>query len=45
MMKTMMMTALLQKLTPPNEVMETEGVDRMGNETKETEIELVDYDT
>ena len=36
MMKKTMKKALLQTLTPPpNNIMEIEGVDRMGNETKE----------
>ena len=38
-MKTAMTTALLQKLTPhPNNILETEVVDRMGNETKEGKL-------
>ena len=35
-----MTTALLQKLSPlPNNIMETERVDRMGNETEENKME------
>ena len=30
---------------PPNNILEIEGVDRMGNETEEREIEVVDYET
>ena len=41
----MMTTVLLQKLPPPNNILEIEGVDRMGNETEEREIEGVDYET
>ena len=43
MTKTTTTTALLQTLTPPqNNILEIEGVDRMGNETEEREIEGVD---
>ena len=46
MMKTTMKTALLQTLTPPpNNILEIEGVDRMGNETEEREIEGVGSET
>ena len=38
-----MTTALLQTLTP--NILEIEGVDRMGNETNEREIEGVDSET
>ena len=30
---------------PPNNILEIEGVDRMGNETEEKEIEGVKYET
>ena len=44
-MKTTMTKSLLQKLTPPpNNILETEGVDRMGNENEERKIEGVDYE-
>ena len=33
--KTTMTTALLQKFTPPNNILETEGMDRTGNENEE----------
>ena len=39
MMKTTMTTSLLQKLTPlQNNILETEGVDIMGNGTEKREI-------
>ena len=42
----MIMTALLHKFTtPPKNILENEGVDGMGNETEETEIEGVDSET
>ena len=41
-----MTTYLLQTLTPPpDDILETEGVDIMGNETEEREIEGVEYET
>ena len=41
-----MKTAFLQTLTlPPNNILEIEGVDRVGNETEEMEIEEVDSET
>ena len=42
-----MKTALLQTLTPPspNNILEIEGVERMGNETEERELEGVDSET
>ena len=40
-----MTKALIQTFTPPHNIMETEGVDRMGNETEERKIEGVDYET
>ena len=41
-----MKTALLQTLTPPSKhILEIEGVDRMGNETEEREIEVVESET
>ena len=41
-----MTTDLLQTLTPPqNNILETEGVERMGNETEESKIEGVDSET
>ena len=40
-----MKTALLQTLTPPNNILEYEGVDRMGNENEERKIEGVDSET
>ena len=41
-----MKIALLQTLTPPlNNILKVEGVDRMGNETEEREIEGVDSET
>ena len=46
MIETMTTIALLQKLTPPpNNILEIERVDRMGNETEEREIEAVDSET
>ena len=46
MMKTTIKTALLQTLTPPpNNILEIEGVGRMGNETEESKIEGVDSET
>ena len=46
MIKTTTKTALLQTLTPPpNNILEIEGVDRMGNETEEREPEGVDSET
>ena len=39
MMKTTMTIDLLQTLTPPTKnILDIEGVDRMGNETEEREI-------
>ena len=41
-----MTKSLLQTLTPsPNNILETEGVERMGNETEERKIEGVDSET
>ena len=41
-----MTKALLQTSIPPiNDILETEGVDIMGNETEEREIEGVDSET
>ena len=40
-----MKTALLQTLIPPNNILVIEGVDRIGNETEEREIEGVDSET
>ena len=47
-MKITTETALIQTLTPPpppNEILETEGVYRMGNKTEEREIEGVESET
>ena len=41
-----MKTAFIQTLNPPqNNILEIEGVDRMGNETEEREIERVESET
>ena len=40
-----MTTALIQTLTPPHKIMETEEVVRMGNETEDREIEGLDSET
>ena len=44
-MKAITTTALIQILNPPKNILEVEGVERMGNETEEMEIEGVDSET
>ena len=45
MTKTTTTTALIQTLTDPKKILESEGVDRTRNETEEREVEGVDSET